>query len=128
MLWRGAGRLRQLADQRLTGTDIMYKGKEIDQQVHLDLADAHRRSIVAANNGEVVHADHSASTATIIIDHIFASWPVPAPVVVRGSGQRPGRRASDQAARDDGLAGGDHPLAMLVNGDAVDTVEWSDRR
>ena len=69
MLWRGP--FQQLGNSQVEAAfadhrTYMYKGKEIDQQVHLgfDLAVTSSVPVVAANNGKVVHASPSASTAT----------------------------------------------------------------
>jgi murein DD-endopeptidase MepM/ murein hydrolase activator NlpD len=110
-----------------------YKGKEVDQQVHLgfDLAVTEHVPVVAANNGTVVYADWLGIYGNCaIIDHGMGvqslyghlmSFDVkPGDKVTRG--QQIGRSDST------GLAGGDHVhFTMLVGGQMVNPVEWWDQ-
>jgi len=110
-----------------------YKGKEVDQQVHLgfDLAVTRSVPVVAANAGKVLNASWLGIYGNcVIIDH---GWGVASlyghlssfDVKVGDSvtrGQTIGRSGMT------GLAGGDHlHFTMLVDGHAVNPVEWWDR-
>jgi len=110
-----------------------YKGKEVDQQVHLgfDLAVTRSVPVVAANAGKVLNASWLGIYGNcVIIDH---GWGVASlyghlssfDVKVGDSvtrGQAIGRSGMT------GLAGGDHlHFTMLVAGHAVNPVEWWDR-
>ena len=109
-----------------------YKGKEIDQQVHLgfDLAVTARVPIVAANAGTALHADWLGIYGnSVVIDHgmgvqslygHLSSFDVKVgDRVVRG--QTIGRSGMT------GMAGGDHlHFTMLVGGRMVNPVEWWD--
>ena len=109
-----------------------YKGKEVDQQVHLgfDLAVTEHVPVVAANGGVVVYADWLGIYGNcVIIDHGMGvqslyghlmSFDVRAGDKVT-RGQQIGRSDST------GLAGGDHlHFTMLVGGRMVNPVEWWD--
>jgi murein DD-endopeptidase MepM/ murein hydrolase activator NlpD len=109
-----------------------YKGKEVDQQVHLgfDLAVTSNVAVLAANAGKVIHAswlgifgncviiDHGMSVASLY-GHL-SSFDVKVGDTVT-KGQTIGRSGMT------GLAGGDHlHFTMLVNGHPVNPVEWWD--
>jgi murein DD-endopeptidase MepM/ murein hydrolase activator NlpD len=109
-----------------------YKGKEVDQQVHLgfDLAVTSRVAIVAANAGTVVNASWLGIYGNcVIIDHgmgvqslygHLSSFDVKLGDSVT-KGQTIGRSGMT------GLAGGDHlHFTMLVGGHPVNPVEWWD--
>lgn len=110
----------------------VYGGKEVDQQVHLgfDLAVVARVPIVAAQNGIVMHAgDLGIYGNCVIIDHglgVQSLYGHLSSVDVKGGdtvmkGQPIGRSGMT------GLAAGDHlHFTMLVNGRAVNPVEWWD--
>jgi murein DD-endopeptidase MepM/ murein hydrolase activator NlpD len=110
----------------------IYKGQEIDRQVHLgfDLAVTERVAVLAANDGIVLHAaDLGIYGNCVIIDHGLGVQSLYAHLssfdVKEGDrvskGQRLGRSGMT------GLAGGDHlHFTMLVNGQAVNPVEWWD--
>ena len=109
-----------------------YKGKEVDQQVHLgfDLAVTEHVPVVAAAAGTIVQADWLGIYGNcVVIDHgqgvqslygHLMSFDVkPGDSVTRG--QQIGRSDST------GLAGGDHlHFTMLVGGQMVNPVEWWD--
>jgi murein DD-endopeptidase MepM/ murein hydrolase activator NlpD len=110
----------------------IYKGKEVDHQVHLgfDLAVTSRTPIVAANTGTVLNASWLGIYGNcIIIDHgmgvqslygHLSSFDVKVGDRVT-RGQMIGRSGMT------GLAGGDHlHFTMLVNGRMVNPVEWWD--
>ena len=119
----------RFADQRT----YIYKGQEIDHQVHLgfDLAVTTRIPVVAANAGTVLHASWLGIYGNcVILDHgmgvqslygHLSSFDVkPGDTVTRG--QTLGRSGMT------GLAGGDHlHFTMLVGGHMVTPVEWWDR-
>jgi murein DD-endopeptidase MepM/ murein hydrolase activator NlpD len=109
-----------------------YKGKEVDQQVHLgfDLAVTSNVPVVAANAGRVLNATWLGIYGNcIIIDHgmgvaslygHLSSYEVKVGDTVT-KGQTIGRSGMT------GLAGGDHlHFTMLVNGLPVTPVEWWD--
>ena len=111
-----------------------HDGKEIDQQVHLgfDLAVTSAVAVVAANNGRVVHAGYLGIYGNcVIIDHGLGVQSLYAhlssmdvqPGAQVAKGQQIGRSGMT------GLAGGDHlHFTMLVNGQAVNAVEWWDTK
>jgi len=110
----------------------MYKGKEVDQQVHLgfDLAVTQHVPVLAANAGTIVNASWLGIYGNcVIIDHGMGVQSLYAHLmsfdvkvgdkVTRG--QQVGRSDST------GLAGGDHlHFTMLVGGRMVNPVEWWD--
>ena len=110
----------------------VYKGKEVDQQVHLgfDLAVTSRVPIVSANAGTVLNASWLGIYGNcVIVDHgmgvqslygHLSSFDVKVGDTVT-KGQTVGRSGMT------GLAGGDHlHFTMLVNGQMVNPVEWWD--
>jgi murein DD-endopeptidase MepM/ murein hydrolase activator NlpD len=110
----------------------VYRGREVDQQVHLgfDLASFSGTPIVAANRGKVLFADELGIYGNcVILDHgmgvqslyaHFSSIDVKAGQMVEKE-QTIGRSGMT------GLAGGDHlHFTMLVNGRMVNPVEWWD--
>jgi murein DD-endopeptidase MepM/ murein hydrolase activator NlpD len=109
-----------------------YMNQEIDRQVHLgfDLAVTERIPVLAGNTGIVVYADDLGIYGNcVIVDHglgvqtLYAhlsSMDVKAGDKVQ-KGQTLGRSGMT------GLAGGDHlHFTVLVNGQAVNAVEWWD--
>jgi len=110
----------------------VYKGKEVDHQVHLgfDLAVTSHVPVVAANAGIVLNASWLGIYGNcVIIDHgmgvqslygHLSSFDVKVGDHV-SRGQTVGRSGMT------GLAGGDHlHFTMLVNGRMVNPVEWWD--
>jgi murein DD-endopeptidase MepM/ murein hydrolase activator NlpD len=110
----------------------MYKGKEVDQQVHLgfDLAVTQHVPVIAANSGIVVNANWLGIYGNcVVIDHGLGvqslyghlmSFDVKVGDKV-ARGQTIGRSDST------GLAGGDHlHFTLLVGGRMVNPVEWWD--
>jgi murein DD-endopeptidase MepM/ murein hydrolase activator NlpD len=109
-----------------------YKGKEVDQQVHLgfDLAVTEHIPVLAAAAGTILHTDWLGIYGNcVIIDHglgvqsLYAhlmSFDVKVGDTVT-RGQQIGRSDST------GLAGGDHlHFTTLVGGQMVNPVEWWD--
>jgi murein DD-endopeptidase MepM/ murein hydrolase activator NlpD len=108
----------------------IYKGKEVDTQVHLgfDLAVTANVPIVASQRGTVVHAsDLGIYGNCVIIDHGMGVQSLYAHLSSIGvkvgdnvdKGQQLGRSGMT------GLAGGDHlHFTMLVGGQQVTPVDW----
>lgn len=116
----------QFADSRT----YTYKGKEIDQQVHLgfDLATTAHAPISAAQRGVVIHADDLGIYGNcVVIDHglgVQSLYGHLSSIGVRvgdnvEKGQEIGRSGQT------GLAGGDHlHFTTLVGGEQVTPVDW----
>ena len=108
----------------------IYKGKEVDQQVHLgfDLAVTANVPIVASQKGVIVHAsDLGIYGNCIVIDHGMGVQSLYGHLSSIGvkvgdtveKGQQLGRSGMT------GLAGGDHlHFTMLVGGQQVTPVDW----
>jgi murein DD-endopeptidase MepM/ murein hydrolase activator NlpD len=108
----------------------VYKGKDIDQQVHLgfDLATTATAPISAAQRGIVVHADDLGIYGNcVVIDHglgVQSLYGHLSSIGVRvgdkvEKGQEIGRSGQT------GLAGGDHlHFTTLVGGEQVTPVDW----
>jgi murein DD-endopeptidase MepM/ murein hydrolase activator NlpD len=135
VLWNGP--FSQLANSQVEShfADVrsyVYKGKKIDQQVHLgyDLAVTPHVPVVAANDGRVVWAaDLGIYGNCIVVDHGYGLQSIyghlsridvkPGDVVKKG--QAMGHSGST------GLAGGDHlHFSMQVDGVQINPVEWFD--
>lgn len=135
MLWRDA--FQPLANAAVEAGFADYRtyfsqGQEIDRQVHLgfDLAVTSQIPILAAQRGTVVHAaylgiygncviiDHGLGVQTLYA-HLSSIGVQPGATVEKG--QELGRSGTT------GLAAGDHlHFTVLVNGNAVNPVEWWD--
>jgi murein DD-endopeptidase MepM/ murein hydrolase activator NlpD len=108
------------------------EGKEIDRQVHLgfDLAVTQRIPVLAANTGVVVYAaDLGIYGNCIIVDHGLGVQSLYAHLSSIGvkEGDRVEKGHVLGRSGQTGLAGGDHlHFTMLVNGQAVNPVEWWD--
>ena len=108
----------------------VYKGKEVDRQVHLgfDLAVTAQVAIVAAHAGTVVHAaDLGIYGNCVVLDHGLGVQSLYGHLSSIGvkvgdsveKGQTLGRSGMT------GLAGGDHlHFTMLVGGQQVTPVDW----
>jgi len=108
----------------------VYKGKEVDQQVHLgfDLAVTANVPLVAAQRGVVVHADDLGIYGNcVVIDHGMGVQSLYGHLSSIGvkvgdkvdKGQQIGRSGMT------GLAGGDHlHFTMLVGGEQITPVDW----
>jgi murein DD-endopeptidase MepM/ murein hydrolase activator NlpD len=118
----------RFADQRT----YIYRGKVVDQQVHLgfDLAVTSAVSVVAANAGKVVNASWLGIYGNcVVIDHGMGvaslyghlSW-----IDVKVGDAVTKRQVIGKSGMT-GLAGGDHlHFTMLVHGQPVNPVEWWD--
>jgi murein DD-endopeptidase MepM/ murein hydrolase activator NlpD len=112
----------------------VYQGKEVDQQVHLgfDLAVTQRIPVLAANNGIVVHAaDLGIYGNCVVVDHGLGVQSLYAHLssmdVKPGDRVEKGRQLGRSGLT--GLAAGDHlHFTMLLNGRAVNPVEWWDQK
>jgi murein DD-endopeptidase MepM/ murein hydrolase activator NlpD len=135
MLWRGPFKPltntaveARFADNRT----YVYQGKDVDQQVHLgfDLAGTAMMPITAAHDGKVLHAgDLGIYGNAVVIDHglgVQSLYGHLSSIDVKPGdsvkmGQALGRSGTT------GLALGDHlHFTMLLNGNAVNPVEWWD--
>ena len=136
LLWRGdvfhsfrnTAAESAFADHRT----YLYKGKEVDQQVHLgfDLASFMGTPIVAANRGVVLFADELGIYGNcVIIDHGMGVQSLYAHL--SSIDVKPGETLEKEQpigrSGMTGLAGGDHlHFTMLVNGRMVNPIEWWD--
>jgi murein DD-endopeptidase MepM/ murein hydrolase activator NlpD len=110
----------------------MYRGQEVDRQVHLgfDLASTAASPLVASNSGKVVHAGWLGIYGNcVIIDHgmgVASLYGHLSSIEVKaGDGVKRGQQIGRSGMT--GLAGGDHlHFTMLVHGRAVNPVEWWD--
>lgn len=135
MMWREA--FSQLGNTSVESRfadyrTYFYKGKEIDRQVHLgfDLASLQHAPVPASNRGVVISANYLGIYGNcVILDHglgVQSLYGHLSTIDVKEGemvekGQVLGRTGST------GLAGGDHlHFTMLVNGVAVNPVEWWD--
>ena len=110
----------------------IYKGKEVDRQVHLgfDLASFAGTPIVAANRGKVLYADELGIYGNcVILDHgmgVQSLYAHLSSIDVK-VGQDVEKEQSLGRSGMTGLAGGDHlHFTMLLNGHAINPVEWWD--
>jgi murein DD-endopeptidase MepM/ murein hydrolase activator NlpD len=110
----------------------VYKGKEVDQQVHLgfDLASFTGTPIVSANRGIVVFAAELGIYGNcVIIDHgmgVQSLYGHLSTIDVK-AGQTVEKEQQIGRSGMTGMAGGDHlHFTMLVNGRMVNPVEWWD--
>ena len=136
MLWGGAvfhpftntGVQSAFADNRT----YVYKGKEVDNQVHLgfDLASFTGTPIVASNRGKVLFAEELGIYGnTVIIDHgmgVQSLYGHLSAIDVK-AGDTVEKQQQIGRSGMTGMAGGDHlHFTMLVNGHMVNPVEWWD--
>ncbi len=135
MLWKEA--FSQLGNSAVQSRfadyrTYIFRGKQIDQQVHLgfDLASLAQAPVHASNRGLVIWAGFLGIYGnSVVVDHglgvqslyaHFSSLQVKEGDAVE-KGQELGRTGMT------GLAGGDHlHFTILVNGSAVNPVEWWD--
>jgi hypothetical protein len=110
----------------------VYKGKEVDQQVHLgfDLAVTAHVPVVAANDGVVLNARWLGIYGNcVILDHGMGVQSLYAHMMSFDVkvGDRVTRGQTLGLSDSTGLAGGDHlHFTMLVGGRMVNPVEWWD--
>ena len=133
ILWSGPffriGKVESFfADQRT----YMYKGKKIDQQMHLgfDLSDVQASPVKAANSGKVVHAGPLGIYGNcIVVDHGYGLQ------TIYGHMRQIDVKVGDSVAKEQvmgksgatGLAGGDHiHYSIQVDGVQVNPIEWWD--
>ena len=118
----------QFADRRR----YIYKGKQVDEQVHLgfDLSVTQHVAVAAANDGQVVYADDLGIYGNcVVLDHGYGLQSIYGHM--SSIGVKPGDmvRKSQSLGRSGstGLAGGDHlHFSMQVDGVQVNPVEWWD--
>jgi murein DD-endopeptidase MepM/ murein hydrolase activator NlpD len=136
MLWRGVvfhpftntAVESAFADHRT----YLYKGREVDQQVHLgfDLASFAGTPIVSANRGKVLFADELGIYGNcVILDHGMGVQSLYAHLssIEVQPGQMVDKEQQIGRSGMTGLAGGDHlHFTFLVNGRMVNPVEWWD--
>jgi murein DD-endopeptidase MepM/ murein hydrolase activator NlpD len=136
MLWRGqvfhpftnTAVEAAFADHRT----YSYKGKEVDQQIHLgfDLASVMGTPIVSANRGAVMFADELGIYGNcVIIDHGLGVQSLYAhlSVIEIKVGQTVEKEQQIGRSGMTGMAAGDHlHFTMLINGRMVNPVEWWD--
>ena len=109
-----------------------YKGRNVDQQIHLgfDLASFAGTPILAANRGKVLFADELGIYGNcVILDHGMGVQSLYAHLssIEAQVGQIVEKEQQIGRSGMTGLAGGDHlHFTMLVNGQAVNPVEWWD--
>jgi murein DD-endopeptidase MepM/ murein hydrolase activator NlpD len=111
----------------------IYKGKKVDQQVHLgfDLAVTAHAGVVAANDGKVVWAAPLGIYGNcIVVDHGYGLQSIyghlSALAVKEGDMVKRGQEMGKSGST--GLAGGDHlHYSMQVEGVEVNPVEWWDQ-
>jgi len=135
VLWSGP--FAQLANSQVEAhfADVrsyVYKGKKVDQQVHLgyDLAVTAHVPVVAANDGRVVWAaDLGIYGNCIVVDHGYGLQSIYGHLsridVKAGDLVKKGQAMGHSGST--GLAGGDHlHFSMQVDGVQVNPVEWFD--
>jgi hypothetical protein len=110
----------------------IYKGKKVDQQVHLgfDLAVTAHTPVLAANDGQVIWAAPLGIYGNcIVVDHGYGLQSIyghlSALAVKEGDMVKRGQEMGKSGST--GLAGGDHlHYSMQVGGVEVNPVEWWD--
>jgi murein DD-endopeptidase MepM/ murein hydrolase activator NlpD len=114
------------ADQRT----YIYKGEEVDQQVHLgfDLASTSAAPIQAANHGKVLHAGWLGIYGNcVILDHGMGLQSLYAHLSSVDVKAGDAVKTNDRLGRSGvtGLAGGDHlHFTMLLAGNAITPIDW----
>ena len=135
ILWKGP--FVQLANSSVEAQfcdfrRYVYKGAQIDQQVHLgfDLAVTAQTPVLAANDGKVIHAAPLGIYGNaIVVDHGMAVQSLYAHLsqieAKPGDEVKKGQRIGRSGAS--GLAGGDHlHFSIQVEGVPVNPMEWWD--
>jgi murein DD-endopeptidase MepM/ murein hydrolase activator NlpD len=135
MLWKGtwvslknAATMSRFGDRR----SYYYKGKKIDEQVHLgvDLASLANSPVPAANTGRVIFADRLGIYGlAVVLDHgqgLASLYGHLSELGVK-PGQDVSRGETIGHTGQTGLAGGDHlHFSVMVNGVFVNPIEWWD--
>lgn len=112
--------------------DWMYKGKKVDQAVHLgfDLSDVQNGPVNAANDGKVIFADNLGIYGNcVVLDHGYALQSIYGHMREIGVkvGDMVKKGQSLGTAGQTGLAGGVHVhFSMQVDGVQVNPREWWD--
>ncbi len=131
------GEFKQLANSKVESAfadhrTYLYKGREVDQQVHLgfDLATTANAPIVASNKGTVIFAEYLGIYGnTVVIDHGLGLQSLYAHLSSFDTsvGQSVEKGQTIGRSGVTGLAGGDHlHFTMLVHGRMVSPVEFWD--
>lgn len=134
-LWDGTW-LRQKNAANMAGFGerrvYYYKGKEVDEQIHLglDLASLANSDVLAANNGRVIFADRLGIYGlTVVLDHgqgIASVYSHLSKISVE-LGQDVMKGEVIGITGQTGLAGGDHlHFGIMVSGVFVNPIEWWD--
>jgi len=111
----------------------VYKGRKVDQQVHLgfDLAVAQHTPVAAANDGKIVWAAPLGIYGNcIVVDHGFGLQSIYGHLSEIGvkEGEMVKRGQTMGKSGSTGLAGGDHlHFSMQVEGVQVNPIEWWDQ-
>ena len=135
-LWTGP--FLQLANSKVESqfADVrtyVYKGKKVDEQVHLgfDLSVTEHIGVVAANDGKVVWAQRLGIYGNcIVVDHGYGLQSIYGHLsqiaVKEGDMVKKGQEMGKSGAT--GLAGGDHlHFSMQLDGVQINPVEWWDQ-
>jgi murein DD-endopeptidase MepM/ murein hydrolase activator NlpD len=133
VLWNGP--FIHLGQEESMFADVrnyIYKGKKVDQQVHLgfDLADRQGSPVIAANDGKVIWARNLGIYGNcIVVDHGYGLQSIYGHMsqfgVKEGDSVKKGQSMGKSGST--GLAGGDHVhFSMQVDGVQVTPVEWWD--
>jgi murein DD-endopeptidase MepM/ murein hydrolase activator NlpD len=134
-LWSGP--FLQLANSKVESqfADVRtytYKGKKVDEQVHLgfDLSVTRNVSVVAANDGVVVHAAPLGIYGNcVVLDHGLGLQSIYAHLSSIGVKAGDAVKKSQEIGKSGstGLAGGDHlHYSMQIDGVQTTPVEWWD--
>ena len=135
ILWEGAFEALGGSQVESSFADFrtyVYKGKEVDRQVHLgfDLAKTANAPVTAANHGKVVFAgDLGIYGNCVIVDHGMGVQSLYGHLASLGvqDGQDVRKGQTLGASGQTGLAGGDHlHFSMMLNGRFVNATEWWD--
>ncbi|MBW2284927.1 MAG: M23 family metallopeptidase, partial [Deltaproteobacteria bacterium] len=125
---RNAATMARFADHRT----YYYRGKKIDEQVHLgvDLASLAQSPVQATNSGRTIFTgDMGIYGLTVVIDHgqgISSGYSHLSKISVQ-TGQEISRGEEIGFTGQTGLAGGDHlHFGIMVHGIPVNPIEWWD--
>ncbi len=134
-LWNGP--FRQLANSQVESQfadrrTYMYRGKKVDEQVHLgfDLSVTQHVDVPASNDGTVVWAaDLGIYGNCVVVDHGYGLQSMYAHLssisVKEGDAVKNGQTLGKSGST--GLAGGDHlHFSMQLDGVQINPVEWWD--